>query len=103
MPNQPLNKEPQYDGEIDANIIDVFVSEVNGKGWAHASSKYGHHHVAWAPFCEDGKLRTTSYNQNEKKRVQSFIQKSDGNVNIGTEEWAGDRVVILVLDETLDT
>lgn len=101
MPNRALDKTPQFEGEIDTDVVDVFVSEVSSHGYASADSSYGHHLVAWAPFENKGQVRTTTYNQNEKDEVQSFVQM-EGGVNVGTEEWAGKRVVLLILDETLD-
>lgn len=101
MPNVSHNLEPRFEGSIDAEIIDFQIDTVSDKGWAGVESKHAHHLVAWAPFEDGGQLRATTYNQQEKKRVQSYVQK-DGGVNIGTEEWAGERIVLLVLDRTLD-
>lgn len=101
MPNVTHDLEPRYIGGIDTEIVDYEIDTVSDKGWAGVENKYGHHLIAWVPFEDGGQLKTTSYNQNRKERVQSYAQK-DGGVNIGTEEWAGERVLLLVLDETLE-
>lgn len=101
MPNVSHDLKSRFSDGIDAQVVESFTGTVSGKGWASVESKYGGHLVAWAPFLTRGELKTTSYNQNRKKHVQSYVQK-DGGVNIGTEEWAGERIVILVLDKTLD-
>jgi hypothetical protein len=64
-------------------------------------SEYSHHLVAWAPFRIDGQIHTTTYNQKKKEEVQSYIQE-DGGINIGTEEWAGKQIVVLVLDRSIE-
>lgn len=101
MPNVSHNLNPRFKDDIEANIVDFEIDTVSSKGWAHVESEYAHHLIAWVPFEVGGQLKTTSYNQTKKKRVQSYVQK-DGGVNIGTEEWAGERILLLVLDETLD-
>lgn len=101
MPNVSHNLDPRFEGCIDVGIVDFQVDTVSDKGWANVENKYAHHLIAWVPLEVGGQLKTTSYNQNKKKRVQSYVQK-DGGVNIGTEEWAGERILLLVLDETLD-
>jgi len=93
--------EPRYRDEINAEITDFEVDTVSDKGWAHVEKEYAHHLIAWVPMEDGGQLRTTSYNQNRKERVQTYAQK-DGGVNIGTEEWAGERIVLLVLDDTIE-
>lgn len=101
MPNTSHDLEPRFEDEIDADIIASEIDTVSESGWAGVEKKYGHHLIAWVPFKNDGQLKTTTYNQNRKERVQSYAQK-DGGVNIGTEEWAGETVVLLVLDQTLE-
>ncbi|MCU4801334.1 hypothetical protein OB920_13215 [Halobacteria archaeon HArc-gm2] len=101
MPNVSHDLEPRFDREIDADIVDFGIDEVSGKGWAGVESKYGHHLVAWVPMEDRGQLKTTTYSQKHKKRVQSYVQK-DGGINIGTEEWAGKRILILILDRKLE-
>jgi hypothetical protein len=101
MPNVSHNLKPRFQDNIDADIVDFQIDTVSKNGWAHVESKYSHHLIAWAPFEVGGQIRTTSYNQNKKERVQSYAQK-DGGVNIGTEEWVGERILLLVLDKTLD-
>ncbi|MFC7164755.1 hypothetical protein [Halospeciosus flavus] len=101
MPNKNHNLESRFDGPIDADIIDTETSVVGDSGYAGVESKYGGHLVAWAPFEDGGQIKTTSYNQNEKKRTQSFVQQ-DGGINIGTEEWVGERLIILILDKKLE-
>lgn len=91
---------PQFDGAIDAEVIGVETDVVGKNGYVNIGSKYGHHLVAWAPLRRDGQIKTTSYDQLRKKRKQSYVQK-DGGVKIGTEEWAGERLVVLVLDRTI--
>ncbi|MDL0121771.1 hypothetical protein [Halobacterium salinarum] len=101
MPNKNHNLEPRYDGPIDEDVVDVETSGVDDYGYAGVESKYGGHLVAWAPFEDGGQIKTTSYNQNKKKRTQSYVQQ-DGAVNIGTEEWVGERLVILILDQKIE-
>ena len=101
MPNVSHNLDSRFKDKIDADIIDFQIETVSDKGWVGVESKYAHHLIAWVPFEVGGQLKTTSYNQNRKERVQSYVQK-DGGVNIGTEEWAGERILLLVLEETLD-
>lgn len=101
MPNVSHNLEPRFNDDIDAEIIDSQIDTVSDKGWAGVESKHAHHLITWAPLEDGGQLRTTTYNQQKKDRVQSYVQK-DGGVNIGTEEWSGERIVLLVLDRTLD-
>lgn len=101
MPNVSHNLDSRFEDDIDADIVGFQLDTVSDKGWAGVESKYAHHLIAWVPFEVGGQLKTTSYNQNKKERVQSYAQK-DGGVNIGTEEWAGERVLLLVLDETID-
>lgn len=101
MPNVSHELEPRFSDAIDADVTDTRISAVNERGWTNIESKFGHQLVAWVPLEDGGQLRTTSYNQNRRERVQSYVQK-DGGINIGTEEWAGRRVVILVLDRTID-
>ena len=102
MPNKSHNLDPRFENEIDADIVDVEVATVTSNGWANINSDYEHHLVVWAPFRVDGQLKGTTYNQNRKERVQTFVQKGDGNVNIGTEEWGGERIVLLILDEQIE-
>jgi len=101
MPNVKRDLTPRFEDEIDADIVDTEVYTVGTNGYAGVDSEYAHHLVAWAPFEDGGQLKTTSYNGNKKERTQTFVQE-DGGVNIGTEEWIGERIVLLILDETLD-
>jgi hypothetical protein len=100
MPNVSHNLDSRFEGEIDADIIDYQIETVSDNGWASVESEYAHHLIAWVPFEVGGQVKTTTYNQNRKERVQSYVQE-DGGVNIGTEEWAGERILLLVLKETL--
>ena len=101
MSNIARDLTPRFPDEIDADVIDVATYTVGTNGYAGVDSKYAHHLVAWAPLRNQGQIKTTTYNQNKKKQVQSYVQ-SEGGVNIGTEEWIGERIVILVLDEMLE-
>jgi hypothetical protein len=101
MPNVSHNLEPRFKEDIDAEIVDFSVDKVSGSGWVGVDSDYAHHLVAWVPLKTRGQLKTTSYNQNKKRRVQSYVQK-DGGVNIGTEERAGERILLLILDRTIN-
>ena len=101
MPNVSHDLTPRFEGDIDAEVVDSFVDTVGPKGWADVESRYGGHLIAWAPLVTRGQIHTTTYNQTKKEKVQSYAQQ-DGGVNIGTEEWAGERIVLLVLDRTLD-
>lgn len=101
MPNVTHDLRKRYSRGIDADIVDTHVAEVNGSGYADIKSDLQHHLVAWIPVDTGGGIRTTSYHGNRKEHTQSYVQK-DGNVNIGSDEWAGQRVVVLILDETLD-
>jgi hypothetical protein len=101
MPNVSRNLEPRFEGEIDAEIIDFEIDTVSDNGYAHVENDYEHHLIAWAPFEDGAQLKTTSYNQQRKERTQTYAQKSDGGVNIGTEEWAGERIVMLILDRKI--
>lgn len=101
MPNVTHDLQERYSRRIDAEIVDTHVKEVNKSGFADIKSDLHHHLVAWIPVDVGGGIRTTFYHGNRKEHAQCFVQK-DGNVNIGSEEWAGQRVVVLILDETLD-
>jgi hypothetical protein len=101
MPNVSHDLRKRYDRSINAEILETHVEEVNGAGYADINSDLVHHLIAWIPVDLGGGLRTTFYHGNRNEHVQSYVQK-DGNVNIGSEEWAGQRVVVLVLDGTLD-
>lgn len=101
MPNTTHDLTPHFKDEINAEIVDFNVYTVGEGGYAEVDKKYAHHLVAWAPLKDGGQLKTTSYNQNKKERTQTYVQK-EGGVNIGTEEWIGERIVLLVLDRTLD-
>lgn len=101
MPNVSHNLEPRYEDEIDADVIDAQIVTVSNNGYTSVEGDYDHHLIAWIPFEAGGQLKTKSYNQNEKKRVQSYVQEG-GSINIGTEEWANERISVLVLDETLN-
>jgi len=101
MPNTSHNRTPRFDDEIDAGIVNCFVEQVSDKGYVNIDSEYGHHLVAWAPFKTDGHIHTTTYDQNQKEQLQSYVQQ-DGGINIGTEEWSGKRIVVLVLDQLIE-
>ena len=102
MPNESHDLTPRYEDEIKAEVIDAVVAEVSSKGWAEPGvTEYAHHLVAWAPFEDGGQISTTTYNQNRKEHVQSYVQK-DGNVNVGTEEHSGRKLLLLILDEKLE-
>ena len=101
MTNVTHDLRKRYDRSIEAGIDDTLVTTVNDTGYAEINSDLTHHLVAWIPVDLGGGIRTTSYNGSRREHVQSFVQK-DGNVNIGSKEWADERVVVLILDETLD-
>lgn len=101
MPNKGYELTPQFERhkEIDAEIIDVFVKEVDKNGWVNIDSEYERKLVAWAPFESGGVLRTTTISGQGQEVKQSWVQQSDGGVNIGPSRWDGRRVIILVLDQ----
>lgn len=88
---------------IKAEVIETHTCVVNDHGWADIGSEKEHHAVAWVEFSSGAPLRTTTIQGDSGEVKQSYVQKSDGNVNIGpAEEVSGKRVLVLVLDEMKD-
>lgn len=91
---------PRFDGDIDADVIDFETDTVSENGFVRIDSDYRDHCIAWVPLKTDAQLNTKTYNQNKKKYCQTYAEK-DGAVNIGTEEYAGERILLLILDEVI--
>lgn len=91
---------PLFQGEIDAEILDVAIEVPSSKGYVKINEwkKYHNHAVVFAHFATNGQLRTTHYDGQKKKEVQNFVQQN-GSVNIGTEEWQGKKLILAVLDK----
>lgn len=89
--------------EIEADPVHVATGTVSKNGFVKPDSmrEYGHHKIVWAPFEEKGQLHTTKFNEKTEEHDEGFVQL-DGSVKIGSAEWKGDRVVVIVLDKTVD-
>lgn len=89
--------------EIDADPVHVDTGVVSKNGYVKTDSlrDYGNHKIVWAPFEDKGQLHTTKFNEKTEEHEEAFIQL-EGSAKIGSAEWKGDRVVIIVLDETRD-
>ena len=89
--------------EIDADPVHVATGVVSENGFVKPGSlrEYGHHKFVWAPFEDKGQLHTTKFNEKTEVHEEGYVQL-DGTVKIGSAEWIGERVVIIVLDETVD-
>lgn len=100
MPYKNHDLTPMFDAEIDVDPIAVTTGTVSENGYVGIDSEFAHHTVAWAPFETGGQLRTVSFKENTKKEDQSYVQ-TDGSIKIGTEEWTGKKLLIVVLDQKI--
>lgn len=91
--------------EIEADPVHVATAVVSENGYVRPGngnlSKFGGQKVVWAPFEDKGQLHTTKFNEQENKHETAFVQE-EGSLKIGSREWEGDRVVVIVLDEERD-
>lgn len=92
-------REPIFQGEIDADILDISIETPGAKGYVKVNdwTQYHNYAVVFAHFAEGGQLKTTHYDGQKKKEQQNFVQQ-DGRINIGTEEWQTKRLLVAVLD-----
>ncbi|WP_336328721.1 hypothetical protein [Halovenus sp. HT40] len=102
MPNTSHDLTPRYKDGIDADVLETHVAEVNDSGYVDHVTDLTHHTAAWVSLTRPGQLNTTTFDGNRKERRQTYVQ-SDGSINIGTEEHAGERVLVIILDEQIDT
>lgn len=68
---------PIFQGEIDAEILDISLEEVSSDGWVGISewTKYHNHAVVFAHFAEGGQLKTTHYDGQKRSECRILSRK----------------------------
>jgi hypothetical protein len=94
------DRNPMFEGEIDAEILDTSIETPSSKGFVKVNdwTQYHNQAVVFAHFADGGQLKTTHYDGQKKKEQQNFVQK-DGRINVGSEEWQIKKLLVVVLDK----